>query len=278
MGSSSTNRYSSDSVAESWQTTLEDDVASDQDGAEADEHAQALRLAKAAVSINPPSGSTAFHGSRDSSGLSSPPRSILSDDGMSTFGKAKSKDRDSVLSLGHSRGFLYYAVYESPAGYKGAGTWYLALASARAILLYESPPPRRAGTPRSWTFLKELAYVAPKAISFLPAATATPEDGFAQASKASYYEEGKGHHGGTDRNSRHGHASSISSSVLMPQHGAGAAAPASWTGADLSLFVSEYPLTSTQPCLCAPLLTLFLLHDDAATTRLRTQGHHRAAQ
>lgn len=63
-------------------------------------------------------------------------------------------------------GVLFYAVFEAGAEDKGAGTWYLALAMSKAILVYEAVPPQ-TGSSRSWSFLRELYCPSvPKAMSF----------------------------------------------------------------------------------------------------------------
>lgn len=56
---------------------------------------------------------------------------------------------------GKHMGCLFFAVHEASSGFKGAGTWYLALASACGILMYEAPSTGNLGiSVRKWIFFK----------------------------------------------------------------------------------------------------------------------------
>ncbi|KAK0520716.1 hypothetical protein OC834_006927 [Tilletia horrida] len=153
-------------------------------------------------------------------------------------------------SSGSPKPVLFYAVHEASPGAKGAGTWYLALATSKTITVYEARPPRndqrgnssflpislqRGGGPsigpswtqnaqtvpgaetRSWSLLRELyTPQAPKAIAFAQASTTDIP--------LSTKEKGAG--------LQH------QDSVLKPQFSGGMAGPRGWMGADLSLLVT----------------------------------------
>lgn len=269
---SPTSRGSTES-SDSWRGTGATSPL-DNDSAHATEkHAQALRLAQAHVSINASTG-TLSHQGRQSSDIPSPLQTLFGDEASvsSTIRPVTSRDSHATSiggassaaghgtsgsaagssSSSHGKGCLFFAVYESPLGFKAPGTWYLALASSRGILVYEAAPSRKSGGSRTWSFLKELyTPLPPKGMAFVPASTATRDPSQASArpthsrmsssSKFALVDEHSRGAGGADRGSRHMRSGTAPSpSVLMPQHGLGSAGPAAWNGADLSLFVSEY--------------------------------------
>ncbi|CAD6963694.1 unnamed protein product [Tilletia controversa] len=153
-------------------------------------------------------------------------------------------------SSGSPKPVIFYAVHEAAPGAKGAGTWYLALATTKTITVYEARPPKNdqrttssflpmslqrggpstghswaqdgrtpaggMGEARSWSLLRELyTPQAPKAISF------------AQASTTDIPLTAKEKGGGMR-----------SDSVLQPQFSGGMAGPRGWMGADLSVLVT----------------------------------------
>ncbi|KAK0550013.1 hypothetical protein OC846_003847 [Tilletia horrida] len=149
---------------------------------------------------------------------------------------------------GSAKPVLFYAVHEAPPSAKGAGTWYLALATSKTITVYEARPPKSgatsflplsghrggpnagaqswsthaqgvggaAGETRSWSVLRELYIPAtPKAIAFAQANT----------TEVPLTAKEKG-------------GPLPPASILTPQFSGGLAGPRGWMGADLSLLVT----------------------------------------
>ncbi|GAC96851.1 hypothetical protein PHSY_004435 [Pseudozyma hubeiensis SY62] len=207
-------------------------------------HAAAIRLAFSSVPIQPPSHATAAsHGNNVSF------TSLFADDLIQSFSGArqagaKGKDRESSVQAA-SKGVLFFSVHEADKDTKASGTWYLAIAYARSVLVYEAAATSKGASSRAWSFLKELYAPFPiKAVAFAPAAVSdelhpfvnpgsfpisagptklrvTTADGTLTAKKASHREQGR--------------VKGDSSPVLSPR---GSAAPASWHKADLCLMLS----------------------------------------
>ncbi|MCO5589674.1 hypothetical protein L7F22_043642 [Adiantum nelumboides] len=75
------------------------------------------------------------------------------------------------------KGVSFYALIEAGAELHNSGTWYLALAHAKSILLYESVRPIDKGDSRSWAFLKEFyTPTAPKGMAFCFSASSENDD------------------------------------------------------------------------------------------------------
>ncbi|KAE8270361.1 hypothetical protein A4X09_0g1969 [Tilletia walkeri] len=232
----------------------------------------ALRLALSSVVIPAGSGSASTAGT-----FPGPSLPGLEDDRNGAQGKGKERvgfDRSGNASAGGNSGagnsanassgsgigpvtsssgspkpVLFYAVHEAAPGAKGAGTWYLALATTKTVTVYEARPPKNdqrtnsflpmslqrggpsggqswaqdsrasaggMGEARSWSLLRELyTPQAPKAISFAQASTTDIP--------LTAKEKGAGMR---------------SDSILQPQFSGGMAGPRGWMGADLSLLVT----------------------------------------
>ncbi|CAO1614929.1 unnamed protein product [Parajaminaea phylloscopi] len=213
------------------------------------EHDAALRLAQTGVSIEGTDRSErkTFQHRRAKSGYSSPTTFVdpsFGDDASSTYGDVKSglADRDK------HKGCLFFATHQAPSGSKSTGTWYLALASSRGILLYEARPPRRgASQARTWVFLKELyTPMPPKAMTFVSTYTMNSPGG------ASLLERGSMAHSGAatklslddQRNARpfwassHDRPSTASSSTRAPTPRGAGSSSSDKHNTDLSLLVS----------------------------------------
>ncbi|CAO1638863.1 unnamed protein product [Sympodiomycopsis kandeliae] len=232
-------------------------------------HARALKLAQSCMPINYSAGplnQQRSEGSEAGSPLQSmfnveakdnPLDPVTSRDSQATNSGVSNQGHASGASHSshaHTKGCLFFAVYQSPAGFKGAGTWYLALASSRGILLYEATPPRKPEQSRTWSFLKELyTPLSPKAMAFVPASTASGDPSVASArpthsrmsslSKLSLPDDpprssSAGGDPGVRQNRQTWGGAGPSAKILPPQHGSGSAGPTSWNRADLSLFVS----------------------------------------
>jgi len=152
-------------------------------------------------------------------------------------------------SSGSPKPVLFYAIHEAAPGAKGAGTWYLALATTKTITVYEARPPKNdqrggflpislnrnagqswtqgntttaasgnAGEARSWSLLRELyTPQAPKAITFAQASTTDiPLSTKEKGASLHHHQDG----------------------ALKPQFAGGLAGPRGWMGADLSLLVT----------------------------------------
>lgn len=245
---------------------------------------RAMKLALSSVAINSSPGGSSSSSSIPLSGsegtnLGAGPSfsSLFSDDslgGHSSQSTASAKHKSSK----DSSGVLFYAVHEASSEEKGRGTWYLALATSKTIMLYEAQPPKKEdysngtgnSSNRSFRFLRELyAPFPPNAISFVtantseeptPIASVTSSIVSSSSSISTTTLGGGGRTGGIGNakltvgtpsgplltkpaGSKHGkHVSGTSSAigkgVLAPQYAGGSAAPLGWKGADLSLFVS----------------------------------------
>ena len=132
-------------------------------------HAAAVALASSSVPILPPSNTSASAHSSNTS-LSS----LFADDLIQSFPGSrqagiKGKERETGLQAA-SKGVLFFSVHEAAVDTKGSGTWYLAITYARSVMVYEAVMPKR-GSPRAWSFVKELYAPFPiKAVAFAPAA------------------------------------------------------------------------------------------------------------
>ncbi|KAN0061040.1 hypothetical protein ACQY0O_006775 [Thecaphora frezii] len=215
--------------------------------------ATALALSLSSVPISAPNSgaSTAGHSNAAQGSYSS----LFGDDaygpGAGKHASGKGKDKEHSASAA-SRGVLFFTVHEAGPDTKGSGTWYLALATSKSVMVYEAVPAKR-GSGRSWAWMKELyAPFAIKAIAFAPASVA---DAAATADKStvvasgvhattklrvssadaplSASHKGAGHGNATGKRPHSGY-----SSILKPYHSLASAAPASWHRADLCVLVS----------------------------------------
>ncbi|PWZ03372.1 hypothetical protein BCV70DRAFT_197590 [Testicularia cyperi] len=230
------------------------------DAAEAHSHtphdqalSSAMALALSSVPIKAP-----VQGQNGANSSNASFASLFADDLYQSFSvkqsQNKGKDRDSG-SAGSSKGVLFFSVHEAATDTKGSGTWYLALATARSVMIYEASPPKR-GSSRSWSWVKEFYAPFPvKAIAFAPASVADPMDSYPNlASLASVSGSTKLKVATADgplTASRKGSVISqtgsrkatsgvhaVDSGVLRPYHPVGGAAPSSWRRADLCIFLS----------------------------------------
>lgn len=213
-------------------------------------HAAAISLAMSSVRIQPPSHTAAATQSNNPSLTS-----IFADDLIQSFtgnrqAGSKGKEREASLQAA-SKGVLFFSVHEAGADTKGAGTWYLAIAYARSVMVYEASMPR-GGSSRAWSFVKELyAPFAIKAVAFAPAEVsddllpfanlgsvpangsttklrvASAEGPLLTSKKGSFRDRGQPN--GVARES--GRSSPVRATR-------GSAAPASWHKADLCLLLS----------------------------------------
>lgn len=213
---------------------------------------EALRLAISSVPITSPNvGQSSGPATPGGPTRSASYASLMSDEpsaGKHVSGKGKDKESASS-STGSSggKGVLFFAIHEAAIDAKGAGTWYLALATSKTVLLYEAVPPK-GDSARSWTFIKELyAPFAPKAMSFLAASTTTDlgSAGLGSASASTKLSVGSTDAPLTATSAKHGKRTASPpmtnlgySSILKPQHGRGTAGPTAWARADLSLLLS----------------------------------------
>ncbi|CEH12447.1 hypothetical protein CBOM_00428 [Ceraceosorus bombacis] len=200
----------------------------------------ALELAKRSIPINmPASGPHATtHGTlADETTVAASYATLFADE---TLGPRRSVDGLTAASKGkerdmaaYSKGALFFSVIEASKGAKAAGTWYLAVGTAKSLLVFEATPPRRGSGSRSWSFVRELwcpPTFTPKAASFVYCSTQAGAE--AVGSSEDFLVP--------DSQRRHGsvHQTRNVSNTLRPLHGSGAAGPKGWEGADLSLFVS----------------------------------------
>ncbi|SNX82769.1 uncharacterized protein MEPE_01475 [Melanopsichium pennsylvanicum] len=213
-------------------------------------HAAALSLASSSVPIQPPSHATA-----QSYGHNASFTSLFADDLIQSFSAGrqaggKGKDREAGAQSA-SKGVLFFSIHQAGADTKGSGTWYLAIAYARSVMVYEASMPRSESS-RAWSFVKELYAPFPiKAVAFAPAAVsdelhpftglgpgpantgptklrvASAEGPLSTLKKGSHRD--RDHASGSIRES--GGSSPINSSRTT-------AAPASWQKADLCLLLS----------------------------------------
>ncbi|SPO35569.1 uncharacterized protein PSFLO_01040 [Pseudozyma flocculosa] len=214
--------------------------------------ATALALALSSVPISAPTSSASAPGQ-------SAQGSYTSLFGADAYGPAaakhasgKGKDRDHSASA-TGRGVLFFTVHEAGPDTKGSGTWYLALATSKSVMVYEAVPAKRGGG-RSWAWMKELyAPFAIKAVAFAPAlvadsalASGSPTSSGGGAVSASMKlkvssadaplsasPKGAGHGGHNAKRPLSGY-----SSILKPYHSLASAAPSSWHRADLCVMVS----------------------------------------
>lgn len=225
-----------------------------------DERDQALRLAQASVSITSPptSGRPSSHRRTTSAySVASASTSVFSETEDSDSDGRKGKEP----AAERTNGCLFFAVHQALTGQKGAGTWYLALASAKGVLLFEASPPRKQSSMgRSWSFLKEFyTPMPPKSMAFVSAASAvSPTQCDESQSKhspmvhtgsvaklsledherpRSFWSEFSEKPALTGSSYRKSHQRSQSNVLLSSQPGK-ASNGASWGGADLCLLVS----------------------------------------
>lgn len=142
-------------------------------------HQECLRLAHAWVPITLPG---AHPYSPGGAGHSDSVSSLYSEEthGMSGAGSStlQGHGHPSTAHPGSSgKGIAFYALIEAGPEVQGAGTWYLALAQSRSILLYESVKPISRGDARSWAFVKEFyTPVAPKGMTFCFSESPDPDE------------------------------------------------------------------------------------------------------
>lgn len=131
-------------------------------------HQECLRLAHAWVPIVLPGSNPYPSGSM---GHSESNTSLFSEENLNGTGPTSSTHGHSTPSSGpfiaSGKGVSFYALIEAGPELHGSGTWYLALAHAKTILLYESVKPNSRNDSRSWAFLKEFyTPTAPKGMTF----------------------------------------------------------------------------------------------------------------
>lgn len=253
-------------------------------------HAAAVRLALSSVPIQPPSHVTAAsHGSNASFS------SLFADDLLQSFsgarqGGAKGKDREIGVQAA-SKGVLFFSVHEADKNTKASGTWYLAIAYARSVLVYEAAATARGTSSRAWSFLKEFYAPFPiKAVAFAPAAVSDELHAFANlgplptstgptklrvASAEGTLTSKKG------SNRDQGPASGSSSPVSTHRGSAVSAAPASWHKADLCLLLGfgrravlvRLRDSNVREMEVRPLAQLMAAAADDSATRLSLQPY-----
>lgn len=140
-------------------------------------HQECLRLAHAWVPIVLPGSHPYPSGTSHSESASS----LFSEENFGGTGPTNSTHGHSTPSSApfttSGKGVSFYALIEAGAELHNSGTWYLALAHAKSILLYESVKPINKGDSRSWAFLKEFyTPTAPKGISFCFSASPDNDD------------------------------------------------------------------------------------------------------
>lgn len=131
-------------------------------------HQECLRLAHTWVPIVLPGSHPYPSGGM---GHSESASSLFSDENHGGTGPTNSTHGHSTPSstpfTSSGKGISFYALIEAGAELRNSGTWYLALAHAKSILLYESVRPISKGDSRSWAFLKEFyTPTAPKGMAF----------------------------------------------------------------------------------------------------------------
>ncbi|PWN38387.1 uncharacterized protein FA14DRAFT_159980 [Meira miltonrushii] len=141
-------------------------------------HQECLRLAHTWVPIVLPGSHPYQSGGM---GHSESASSLFSDDNHVGTGPTNSTHGHSTPSsttfTSSGKGVSFYALIEAGAELRNSGTWYLALAHAKSILLYESVRPISKGDSRSWAFLKEFyTPSAPKGMAFCFSASPENDD------------------------------------------------------------------------------------------------------
>lgn len=242
---------------------------------------QAMKLALSSVSINssPGGGSNSstsnsipLSGTDAPSNLGSGPSfsSLFSEDSLGGGNSSHNQhEKSKSKSARDSNGVLFYSIHEAGSEEKGRrGTWYLALTTGKAIMLYEAQPSKKedlsrvGSSSRSFRFLRELyAPFSPVAIAFvtcntseqpIPISSIPSSVTSSSSSSTTTLNGGNGGVGNaklsvgnasgpllTTYSSKQGKPSpSIAKEVLNTQYSGGNAAPIGWKGADLSLFVS----------------------------------------